>query len=311
MGDIKILSVPPSGAGSRLDIYIAEQTGISRSQIQALIGIGAVLVNGRTFTQHYKIKAEDVIKLTIPEQETAGLAPEDISVEILYRDEYLIVVNKPANMVVYPAAGHSKGTLMNALAYHCGRLATIGGPLRPGIVHRLDKDTSGVMVIALEDSAYYNLVEQFRERTIHRKYVALVYGKLKDYSGEISLSIGRSEGDRKKMSTRTRRGKSAITKWKILKRFEGATMIEVFLGTGRTHQIRVHLASIGHPVAGDKTYGKKTELEVNRKVIVIPRQMLHAEILGFKHPVTGEPLEFSSPLPEDMRKTLSELNLSL
>lgn len=310
MGDIKILSVPPSGAGSRLDIYIAEQIGISRSQIQALIGIGAVLVNDRTFTQHYKIKAEDVIKLTIPEQETARLAPEDIYVEILYRDEYLIVVNKPANMVVYPAAGHSKGTLMNALAYHCGRLATIGGPLRPGIVHRLDKDTSGVMVIALEDSAYYNLVEQFRERTIHRKYVALVYGKLKDYSGEISLSIGRSEGDRKKMSTRTRRGKSAITKWKILKRFEGATMIEVFLGTGRTHQIRVHLASIGHPVAGDKTYGKKTELEVNRKVIVIPRQMLHAEILGFKHPVTGETLEFSSPLPEDMRKTLSELSLS-
>lgn len=307
--DINILSVQPSDAGGRLDIYLAEQTGISRSQIQALIRRGAVLVNNRTFTQHYRVKAEDIINLTMPEQETAGLMPEEIPVEMLYRDEYVVVVNKPANMVVYPAAGHAKGTLMNALAYHCGRLATVGGPLRPGIVHRLDKDTSGVMVIALEDSAYYNLVEQFRQRTIYRKYIALVYGKLRDYSGEISRSIGRSAADRKKMSTTTRRGKSAITRWKILKRLEGTTMVEVFLGTGRTHQIRVHLASIGHPVAGDKTYGKKTELELNRKVVIIPRQMLHAEVLGFKHPVTDEYLEFSSPLPEDMRKTLSELSL--
>lgn len=308
MDDIKILSVPPSDAGNRLDIYIAEQTGISRSQIQALIDSGTVLVNNRLVTQSYKVKTDDSINITIPEKETSGLTPEDIPVEILYRDEYVVVVNKPANMVVYPAAGHSKGTLMNALAYHCGRLATVGGPLRPGIVHRLDKDTSGVMVVALEDSAYYNLVEQFRQRTITRKYIALVYGKLRDYSGEISLSIGRSESDRKKMSTKTKRGKQANTKWKVLKRFEGTTMIEVFLGTGRTHQIRVHLASIGHPVAGDRTYGKKTELAVNSKVIVLPRQMLHAETLGFKHPATGEHLEFSSPLPEDMRTTLSELN---
>lgn len=307
MDDIKTLSVQSSDAGNRLDIYIAEQTGISRSRIQALIGRGVVLVNSRLVTQRYKVKTEDIINMTMPETETVGLMPEDIPVEILYTDEYVVVVNKPANMVVYPAAGHSKGTLMNALAHYCSRLATVGGPLRPGIVHRLDKDTSGVMVIALEDTAYYNLVEQFRQRTIIRKYIALVYGKLRDYSGEISFSIGRSEADRKKMSTRSRRGKSAVTRWKVLKRGESTTLIEVFLGTGRTHQIRVHLASIGHPVAGDRTYGKKTELEVNKKVVVFPRQMLHAELLGFKHPVTGEHLEFSSPVPEDMRKILSEL----
>lgn len=305
--DTKTLSVQLFEAGSRLDIYISGRAGVSRSRIQALIGKGAVLVNNRPVTQSYKVKAEDIINLTMPEKETAGLMPEEIPVEILYKDEYVVVINKPANMVVYPAAGHSKGTLMNALAHHCSRLATVGGPLRPGVVHRLDKDTSGVMIIALEDSAYYNLVEQFMQRTITRKYIALVYGKIRDYSGEITRSIGRSESDRKKMSTRSRRGKTAVTRWKVLERGESTTLIEVSLGTGRTHQIRVHLASIGHPVAGDRTYGKKARLEVNKKVVIFPRQMLHAELLGFKHPATGDYLEFSSPLPEDMEKILSEL----
>ncbi len=203
-------------------------------------------------------------------------------------------------MVIYPAAGHSSGTLMNAIAYHSRKLASVGGPLRPGVVHRLDKDTSGVMVVALEDSAYYNLVEQFRQRSINRKYKALIYGALKRVSGEIMLKIGRSESDRKKMSTKVRRGKEAVTSWKVIERLTDATLIEAKLGTGRTHQIRVHFASIGHPVLGDKTYGKKTTLDTGKQKITFPRQMLHAELLGFTHPATGEYMEFRTEMPQDM-----------
>jgi 23S rRNA pseudouridine1911/1915/1917 synthase len=222
------------------------------------------------------------------------------------------VASKPAGMVVYPAAGHSRGTLMNALAYYCENLAAIGGPLRPGVVHRLDKDTSGVMVIALNDRAYYALTSQFRERTINRRYKALIYGNLKEDEGEISLRIGRSSSDRKKMSTRGKGGKEACTRWKVLKRLGGSTLIEVKLGTGRTHQIRVHFASVGHPVLGDRTYGKKIEIEMEiekkkKNKIFFPRQMLHAESLGFIHPATGEYLEFTSPLPEDMAQKVEEL----
>lgn len=296
-----------SEAGERLDTFLAGKTGISRSQIQLNIAKDYVLVNKMPAVPHYKIKAADSITHEIPEKTTISLIPEALPIEILYEDDFLVVVNKPPDMVVYPAAGHNKGTLMNALAYHCKKLASIGGPLRPGIVHRLDKDTSGVMVITLDNGAYYNLVEQFRQRTINRKYSALVYGDLKEATGEISLPIGRSESDRKKMSTRARKGKEAITRWKTLQRFDYATLIEVRLGTGRTHQIRVHLASIGHPVMGDMTYGKKTGFEKNKKKVIIPRQMLHAETLGFAHPVSGEYIEFSSPMPEDMQEVLSEL----
>ncbi len=200
-----------------------------------------------------------------PIREEEGLIPEPIPVEILYKNGHVIVVNKPPGMVVYPAAGHSRGTLMNALAYHCENLAAVGGPLRPGVVHRLDKDTSGVMVMALSDRAYYDLTSQFKERTINRRYKALIYGNLKEDEGEISLRIGRSSSDRKKMSTRGKTGKEAHTRWKVLKRFGSSTLIEVKLGTGRTHQIRVHFASIGHPVLGDGTYGKKVELDVSAR----------------------------------------------
>jgi len=197
---------------------------------------------------------------------------------------------------------------MNALAFYCEKLATTGGPLRPGVVHRLDKDTSGVMIVALNDKAYYDLVEQFRQRTMNRKYVALIYGDMKEIKGEISLRIGRSESDRKKMSTHVRRGKEAVTRWKVLRRFGSATLIEVKLGTGRTHQIRVHFASFGHPVLGDRVYGKKIEIETaGKKKISFPRQMLHAELLGFTHPATGEHLEFSSPPPGDMSVKIEEL----
>jgi 23S rRNA pseudouridine1911/1915/1917 synthase len=302
------ITVEPSAGGERIDIFLAGKTGITRSQIQKLIEQGNVFVNDKSVNQNYRIRTNDLISLSIPEKQDEGLIPENIPVDIFYKDEHIVVVNKPAGMVVYPAAGHSQGTLMNALAYHCDKLAAIGGPLRPGVVHRLDKDTSGLMVVALDDVAYYNLADQFKQRTINRRYLALIYGNFKEDAGEIALMIGRSESDRKKMSTSVRRGKEAVTGWKVLKRFNHAALIEAKLGTGRTHQIRVHFASIGHPVLGDRTYGKKIEVEVKaQKKIMFPRQMLHAERLGFIHPITGKHLEFSSPLPEDMAEKIEEL----
>ncbi len=309
---IEKIVVQASEKGERVDIFLSEKTGISRSQIQKLIEKGDLLVNYKTVNQNYRIKINDVIAINIIEKQDKYLIPENIPIDILYKDAYLVVVNKPDGMVVYPAAGHSQGTLMNALAYHCDKLAAMGGPLRPGVVHRLDKDTSGVMVIALDDKVYYNLAEQFKQRTINRRYLVLIYGDLEENEGEIALRIGRSESDRKKMSTRVKRGKEAVTKWKVIKRFGNATLVEAKLGTGRTHQIRVHFASIGHPVLGDKTYGKKTEIEKKAKQkILFPRQMLHAELLGFIHPATDEYMEFSSPVPEDMTEKIEELQDSI
>ncbi len=294
--------------GERVDLFLSRKSSLTRSRIQQLIRDGSVLVNGQRVKQNYRLKESDVIIMSIPSEEPDLLIPEDIPLDILYRDDYVVVVNKPPNMVVYPAAGHRKGTLMNAFACHLDKLATVGGPLRPGIVHRLDKDTSGVMVIATDDRAYYDLVEQFMERSITRRYIALVYGSIKDDAGEISKPIGRSERDRKKMSTVVKKGKEAVTRWRVLERFRDATLIEVRLGTGRTHQIRVHFSSIGHPVLGDRTYGKKTELVIKRERLIFPRQMLHAQSLGFKHPITGEYLEFSSPVPEDMKRMIDLLS---
>ena len=265
-------------------------------------------MNNLPVKRNYRTKPGDAVTLSFPEM--AGeerLSAEDIPLEILYLDDHLAVADKPAGMVVYPAAGHRSGTLLNALAFRVKKLASVGGPLRPGVVHRLDKDTSGVMVVALDDKAYYDLVEQFRRRTIQRRYEALVHGSLKADAGEISAKIGRSETERKKMSTRSRRGKEAVTRWRVIERFSAATLVEARLGTGRTHQIRVHFASVGHPVLGDKTYGRKTVLEIGREKIVFPRQMLHAELLGFIHPATGRYMEFRSPLPDDMRRTINAL----
>lgn len=293
-------------AGARLDLLVSELSGLTRSQVQRMIEKGLLTVNGDPSKANYKAQTNDLIRLSMVEQ-SEELLSEDLPLEILYRDDFLIVVNKPAGMVVYPAAGHSRGTLMNAIAFHAKKLASIGGPLRPGVVHRLDKDTSGVMVIALEDKTYYDLVEQFSERTMSRRYRALIFGNLKDNNGEISLRIGRSESDRKKMSTQSKQGKEALTAWKVIERFQGATLIEATLGTGRTHQIRVHFASIGHAVLGDRTYGSKTSVELNRKKVTFPRQMLHAELLGFTHPITREHLEFRTPVPEDMEEKIQEL----
>ncbi len=289
--------VSSEGINERLDVLAARLFGITRSQAQKAIMQGEILVNGTQSTANYRIRLNDTVTMVEHEaEENEGiLLPERIAVPVLYQDDYLVVVDKPVGLVVYPAAGHRSGTLMNALAHICPKLATVGGPLRPGVVHRLDKDTSGVMVVALDDTAYYHLVEQFRERTINRRYRTLVFNPVKGETGEIALDIGRSTADRKKMSTRTQSGKEAVTRWRVLERFQDATLIEAKLGTGRTHQIRVHFAAIGHPVLGDEVYGRKTLLERGRKKIAFHRQMLHAEILGFTHPITGEYLEFTSP----------------
>lgn len=305
--EIKEFTVEESHRGKRIDLYLSEMTGLSRSKVQKLIGDGSVIVDSKGVKQNYRLKGGERIILKMPAEEEQGLIPEPLPVEIIYRDDYLVVVNKPPHMVVYPAAGHRRGTLMNALAYLSDKLATVGGPLRPGVVHRLDKDTSGLMVIAIDDRAYYDLVEQFRKRQIKRRYRALIYGVLKDDEGVISKPIGRSERDRKRMSTVARKGKEALTRWRVLRRFKEATLLDVRLGTGRTHQIRVHFSAIGHPILGDRTYGKKTELLAGKKRVVFSRQMLHAEVLGFRHPITGVEMEFTSEVPEDMKKAISEL----
>lgn len=298
------ITLRPERAGKRMDVFVAEETGLSRSQAQKLIEEGRALVGGSAVKSNYLVRAGDEIKITLPSKHPMdALMPEDIPVEILYRDEHIVVLNKPSDIVVYPAAGHERGTLMNGIAFHVGVPSAPGGPLRPGIVHRLDKDTSGVMVIALTDKAYYGLIEQFRERKVAKRYTALVWGRPKAEKGEIIAAIGRSRTDRKKMTTKTNRGKQARTVWEVLELLKDAALVGIRLETGRTHQIRVHFASEGHPVLGDRVYGKKTKLGH----VHFPRQMLHASRLGFIHPVTGQYMEFESPLPEDMKKAIVEL----
>jgi len=290
-------------SSGRLDRLIADKTGISRSQVQKLIAQGHVLIGGRPVKAKDRVKAGSLITITLPEKGPETLAPQDIPIGILYRDGSIAVVDKPPDMVVYPAPGHPGGTLMNAVLFRLGRPPDApGGPLRPGVVHRLDKDTSGVMVIALNETAYKSLVEQFRKRAVEKKYTALVYGSPPP-SGVVRLGIGRSRADRKKMSTKGRRLREAETKWNVLERLGDAALLEVIPATGRTHQIRVHLSAAGHPVLGDKTYGQKTRLGEVR----FPRQMLHASSLGLVHPVTGKYMEFKSPIPPDMKKALRQL----
>ncbi|MDA8387700.1 MAG: RluA family pseudouridine synthase [Nitrospiraceae bacterium] len=312
----KVPSAPPGKTPGRLDTIIADQAGITRSRAKRLIGQGRVFIDGRPPGKAGERPAEGaVVEVEIPEPETApGLVAEPVALDVRYMDDYLAVVEKPAGMVVYPAAGHAKGTLLNALLHRTGgRRAGAGAPLRPGVVHRLDKDTTGLMVIALEDSAYYGLAAQFRSRSIKREYAALVWGVPRGEEGVISAKIGRSRADRKKMSTSARRGKEAVTSWRVAERFPAAagfpaaSLVMARLGTGRTHQIRVHFASAGHPVLGDRTYGGKTKLVIGGQVIPVPRQMLHARLLGFVHPATGETMEFESPLPPDMETVLEKL----
>jgi 23S rRNA pseudouridine1911/1915/1917 synthase len=302
------LVVAPGEEGERIDRFLSERKdGLTRSRIKHLIEEGGVLVGGRPVRASYRVREGDRIEVSVPAPPLEELVPEDIPVEILFADDDVVVVNKPPGLVVYPAAGHPTGTLMNALLYRVGSLAPVGGPLRPGVVHRLDRDTSGVMVVARSSRAYYDLVEQFRSRETTRSYRALVLGDMGE-EGEIDMPIGRSEKDRKKMSTRSRQRREARTAWRALRSYGFATLLEVRLATGRTHQIRVHFASVGHPVLGDRVYGRKTSLDIRGERVFFPRQMLHAALLGFRHPATGGRVEFSAPVPADMREALERLD---
>jgi 23S rRNA pseudouridine1911/1915/1917 synthase len=303
-------SIDSFNEGKRLDLIVSEKLNISRAKAQELIERGDVKVNNSLKQKSYKLKADDFVEIFEDSLkingETEKLIPQNIPIEVLYRDDYLVLVSKPAGMVVYPCIGHKEGTLLNALAYHFKKLATVGAPLRPGVVHRLDKDTSGVIVIAIDDRAYYGLVEMFKKRQVKKEYLAIVYGELKG-SGTITLPIGRAKNNRKKMSTNAKRAKEAITEWQVLENFKNYTLVKVKIITGRTHQIRVHFSAIGHPLLGDRTYGRKTHIEKENKKISVPRQMLHAWRIEFKHPVTGEDMKFESALPQDMRNIMELL----
>ena len=287
----------------RADIGVAEYFGdLSRSYVKKLLENGAVLVNGKTAKPNTKLRVGDDVRLTLPEPETLEAKPQDISLNIVFEDESLLVINKPAGMVVHPAAGNADGTLVNALLYHCGdNLSTINGVVRPGIVHRLDKDTTGLLVVAKGDKAHVSLSEQLKTRELKRHYYALVHNSIKDDWGTIEKRLNRSVSDRKKIAVVASGGREAVTHYKVLERFGKYTYVNCVLDTGRTHQIRVHMKSIGHPVVGDKTYGVKCE-EFSLK-----GQLLHAGRIGFIHPESGEYMEFTAPLPDAFERVLTVL----
>lgn len=285
----------------RIDLYLTKKkTYPSRSQIRNLIIQDKIRVNNNPVKPSYILKNGDVINLTLPENKELKIKAEAIPIDIIYEDEYLVVVNKPANMIVHPTGKILSGTLVNALLYHCqDSLSGIGGVVRPGIVHRLDKNTSGLMMVAKNDFAHLDLSNQIKEQQVTKKYLALVCSSMKDDSGIIDAPIGRSLKNRKKMAV-TVEGKSreAITHFKVLKRFSGYTLVEATLRTGRTHQIRVHLAFIGHPIVGDQLYGHR------RQGLNISRQALHSYVLGFVHPASKKYMEFSTSLPQDMQELI-------
>ncbi len=306
----QILKITKELSGKRADVVLSEfLSGQTRSQIKKLIDDKMVVVQERTIKPSTKFDEGDVVQITLPEPELLNLAPEDLSIELLYEDECIAVVNKPAGMTVHPGAGIKHGTLVNALLYKCKDLSGIGGKIRPGIVHRLDKDTTGVMVVAKNDHAHNSLVEQFKTREVKKKYIAIVEGNVKADSGVIESEIGRHPTNRIKMSSKAKAGRASVTKWKVLERYSAATLVEAEPKTGRTHQIRVHLAESGYPILADKVYGpKKFKNDILKRASkLMGRQALHASELGFKHPLTGEFLKFKAPLPVDMEKTLEYL----
>ncbi|MCR5033410.1 MAG: RluA family pseudouridine synthase [Lachnospiraceae bacterium] len=297
--------IEATDSGNRIDKYLSEREdlALSRSHIQKLIKDGDATVNGKSIKANYVLKAGDEILLSLQEAKPVEILPQDIQLDILYEDEDLLIVNKPKDMVVHPAPGHEDNTLVNAVLYHCGdSLSGINGEIRPGIVHRIDKDTTGSLVICKNDAAHMVLAQQLSVHSITRKYRAIVYGVLKDDTGTIHKTIGRDPKDRKKMAVGVVNGRDATTHYRVLERFDGYTYIECTLETGRTHQIRVHMASIGYPVLGDPVYAgrRKNSFETQG-------QVLHAYVLGFQHPKTGEYLEVTAPLPayfEDLLETL-------
>ncbi|HFI0536147.1 TPA: RluA family pseudouridine synthase [Streptococcus suis] len=285
--------------GVRLDKALSELTELSRSVANDQIKAGQVLVNGQVKKAKYTVQEGDIITYQVPEIEEIDYVAEDIPLDIVYQDEDVAVVNKPQGMVVHPSAGHTSGTLVNALLYHVKDLSGINGVLRPGIVHRIDKDTSGLLMIAKNDEAHTKLAAELKDKKSLRKYWAIVHGNLPNDRGVIEAPIGRSEKDRKKQAV-TAKGKEAVTRFQVLERFGDYTLVELTLETGRTHQIRVHMAYIGHPVAGDEVYGP-------RKTLKGRGQFLHARTLGFTHPRTGEVVEFTAEAPAIFQDTLEYL----
>ncbi|WP_312699638.1 RluA family pseudouridine synthase [Sedimentibacter sp.] len=283
----------------RIDAYIARQLEeMSRSSVQKLIADGMITVNNKSIKANYKLKKNDEINIIIPEPEPLDIAAEDIPIDIVYEDDDLAVINKPQGMVVHPAPGHHTGTLVNSLMYHLKNLSSINGVMRPGIVHRLDKNTSGMMLVAKNDKSHNFLAKCLKEHSINRIYYALVEGNIKDDEGVVDAPLGRSEKDRKKRTVTTKNSKNAVTNYWVVERYGKYTLLKLKLQTGRTHQIRVHMKYIAHPVVGDDVYGSKTNK------FGLNGQLLHSKTVGFIHPSTGEYMEFDSELPEYFTKIL-------
>lgn len=300
---MEIFTIETDDINKRVDVFLNEEMeDVSRSALQKNIEKGNITVNGEKISKNYKLRLGDIVEAELPPPENIDIVPEDIPLDIMYEDDDLIVINKPQNMVVHPAPGHYTGTLVNALMFHCGdNLSGINGVLRPGIVHRIDKDTSGVLVIAKSDLAHKGLSEQLAEHSMKRVYNAIVYNSFSEESGTVDRNIDRSKNDRKKMAVVMQGGRNAVTHYKVIEKLGKYTWVELQLETGRTHQIRVHMSYIGHPLLGDPVYGpKKCPFNLNG-------QVLHAKVLGFIHPRTGEYMEFNSELPDYFSSLIERL----
>jgi len=296
-------SVSEDEAGERIDKVVADSIeDASRTAVQLWIKQGHVTVNGKTVKANYRTELGDEVKVDIPEPETIDVEPEQIPLDVVFEDPDVIVINKPRGMVVHPAPGHMTGTLVHALLYHCKDLSGINGVMRPGIVHRIDKDTSGLLMIAKSDRAHASLSAQLKDHSITRKYMAIVHGRVEHLQGTVDAPIGRDPKDRKMFTVTDRNSKHAVTHFAVVEHIGDFTLLELALETGRTHQIRVHMKFIGHPLVGDPMYGREKD-----RSRYLDGQALHAGVLGFVHPVSGDELEFEAPIPEDMLQLLTRL----
>ena len=308
------MRVPPDGAGMRLDRFLATLPALgTRSRGKALIDEGLVFVEGQPRKAAHELRAGEQVAVTVPPPEPSGLEAEELPLVVLYEDDHLLAIDKPPGMVVHPAPGARRGTVVNALLHHLGALSGVGEPERPGIVHRLDRDTSGVLLVARTAAALEGLAKQFRERSLAKRYVAVVHGAVRPPAGIIDQPIGRHPRERQRMSVRTRRGRVAVTRFEVVERFRGAAFLRLAPETGRTHQLRVHLAALGHPIVADRLYGGRGRRSsgvspaVAAALETCPRQALHAESIAFAHPVSGSPMTVRAALPADLVALLDAL----